>query len=151
MTDTESILPTDVLSKAVLSGKEYGWHRQDIIDAIKAAGPVGLAVLGGQVQFVLPEGTCELYWISYDSTDRNPDEPWDSFVNRSSKETLLALDHIMSRDLVQEGVNNFGFLKEKQSQGANIEDSLLFIAYFQTEKEAEPGGAANSAKRRPRS
>ena len=138
MKDAEYMLPTDILSKAVLSGKEYGWRRQDIVDAIKAAASVGLAVLGGQVQFVLSDGTCELYWMNYDSTDRNPDEPWESFVNRSSEETLAGLQHIMSHDLVQEGVSNFGFLKEKQSQGVKLEDSLLFIVYFQTEKEAEP-------------
>ena len=130
MKDVKSMLPPDVLAKAIISGNEYGWRRQDVFQAIAAATSVGLAILGGQVQFILPEGTCELYWMDYDPADRKPDEPWQSYVTRSGEETALALQRVMTKDLVQEGINHFALLKQKHSQGVCLEDFICFIVYF---------------------
>ena len=149
MKDAESNLPTDILARAVMSGKEYGWRRADVVATIRVAPSVGLAVLGGQVQFVVPDGTCELYWMNFDPTERKPQEPSDTYVSRSSEETLAALQRVMSHDLVQEGVSTFGILKQKQSQGIDLEQHLLFIVYLQTEKEAEQSPGGDSLKAAP--
>ncbi len=68
--EPERLLPESIRRKAVMSGQEWGWRKQDILGAIVAAKGAGLANIGGQVQFVFPDGTCELYWKSYDSADR---------------------------------------------------------------------------------
>jgi hypothetical protein len=149
MEDAEIKLPLDVLVRAVKRGNEYGWRRADIADAVSAAPSVGLALLGGQVQFVFPDGTCELYWKSYDPTSRRSGETWADYSRRSAEETLSALKRVMSEDLVQEGVDNSGFLREKQSQGIDLEKHLAFIAYFETEEEAErkPRGGGSCSER----
>lgn len=140
MKDAELNLPADVLAKAVVSGNEYGWRKGDVIHAVEAARSVGLAVLGGQVQFVVPGATCELYWKEYGPTQRKPGESWESFAARSVEETLVSLERVMKNDLVQEGVSNFSLLRKWQAEGMNLEDQLLFIVYFQAEEEAEPSG-----------
>jgi hypothetical protein len=148
MKDAESKLPTNILEKAVISGNEYGWRRPDVVAVIKAAPSSGLAVLGGQIQFVVPDGTCELYWMNFDPTDRKPEESWEAYAIRSSEETLALVDGVMSVDLVQEGINHFGILKENQSQGLDLEQHLLFIVYFQAQEEAEQDAPADADKPR---
>ena len=56
----EKYLPAEILQKAILSGKEYGWKRHDFREVLEKAVKVGLGIIGGQVQFKLPDGTCEL-------------------------------------------------------------------------------------------
>lgn len=137
MKDPEQQLPPDVLAKAVMSGREYGWRRADIAAAIAAAPSVGLANVGGEVQFVLPDGTCELYWLGFGCADRVPEEPWDTYVSRSTKETLASLDKTLSHDLIKAGIENFTILREKHEHGVDLEQYLLFVAYFNAKEDAE--------------
>ena len=51
-------LPTEILQKAIVSGKEYGRKRTDFKEVVDKAVEVGLGIIGGQVQFKLPDGTC---------------------------------------------------------------------------------------------
>lgn len=143
MKDAESLLPAEILSRAVRSGEEFGWRREDVADAIAAAPAAGLAVLGGQVQFRLPEGICELYWMPYEPSDRGDGESWESYTARSARETLNALQSVLSQDLVQEGVAAFEFLREKQSQGVDLQQHLLFLVVFQTREEARQARAGD--------
>lgn len=136
MSDTEQFLPKEILAKSVLSGREYGWRREDITSAITAAATVGLANVGGEVQFVLPEGTCELYWLGFGCHDRGLGEPWDEYVSRSARETLASLENTLSQDLIRAGIQNFAILCENYERGVDIERYLLFIAYFMAKEDA---------------
>jgi hypothetical protein len=82
----ESLLPPAVLCKALLRGNEYAWPLDDVPAAIAAARSVGLATLGGQVQFRTPDGTCELYWLNADAEDWRSGEAWSEFVTRSAEQ-----------------------------------------------------------------
>lgn len=62
----EAILPPDIRALGDLRGNEYAWRRADLPRVFDAAKLAGLANLGGQVQFRLPDGTCELYWQNFD-------------------------------------------------------------------------------------
>ena len=53
----ETLLPPSVLAKAIKHGNEYGWALADVPEVIDATEAVGLANLGGQPQFVYPNGT----------------------------------------------------------------------------------------------
>jgi hypothetical protein len=134
--EPEQMLPENILLSAIRSGNEYGWREEDVFDAIEAARENGIATIGGQAQFVFPDGTCELYWADYDSTQRKSSESWASYVRRSAGECIVGLKNLLkTKDLVEEGKNKFEFLREKEKAGANIRDHLVFIVYFDVEKE----------------
>lgn len=74
----------------------------------------GLASIGGQVQFRLPDGCCELYWINFDSNDKNQDESWNEYVVRSADEVIHKFKQVnLEFDLIDEGYKSFQFLKDK--------------------------------------
>jgi hypothetical protein len=81
-------LPTSVLSKATFAGNEYAWPLAAVEEAIQAVKDCGLANIGGQVQFRVPKATCELYWLSIESREQLPGEPWEQYVTRSADEIL---------------------------------------------------------------
>jgi hypothetical protein len=139
----EVLLPSPVLAKATLRGNEYAWPFGNVEEAILAARSAGLATLGGQVQFRLPDGTCELYWRSATAADRQPRESWPAYVHRSAAEVLASFrEKILAVDYLAEA-RQWPFLHEKLEAGVNILDFLCFVLYFQAEKQAGPGAAAD--------
>lgn len=60
--DDEALLPPTVLAKATIINNEYAWPFADVEEAIVAAQALGLANLGGNPQFRLPDGIYDLYW-----------------------------------------------------------------------------------------
>lgn len=132
MRETEKqYLLTEILQKAIVSGKEYGWKRTDIKEVVDKAVEVGLGIIGGQVQFKLPDGTCELYWHKYDTTDRKSNENWKDYCHRTKQECLSQFEIIPTdSELVKEGIENFDFLKEKSKTEKTLSDFLIFILYF---------------------
>lgn len=127
----EKHLPTEILQKAIVSGKEYGWKRTDFKEVIDKAVEVGLGIIGGQVQFKLPNGTCELYWHKYESKERKSNENWKDYCLRTKEECLSQFNNIPTNTvLINEGIENFEFLKEKSKSDIELEDYLIFILYF---------------------
>lgn len=131
MGEPEEKLPREILSRVVMSGREYGWRKGDAIQAIEAAICVGLATLGGDIQFVLPEGTCDLYWMGYDSGEQQPGEVWADYVTRSGRDGITFIRRVVSEiDLIREGIENFDLLHMKAAQDVDIEDYLVFVLSF---------------------
>lgn len=132
MTETEEkYLPTEILQKAIVSRKEYGWKRTDFRKVINKAVEVGLGIIGGQVQFKLPEGTCELYWHKYDTIERKQGESWIDYCKRTKEECLNQFEKLPTdSELIKEGIESFDFLKQKSKTNTNIGDFLIFILYF---------------------
>ena len=136
MTEEQKYLPNEILLKSTISGKEHGWKREDFNEAVAYAVKAGLAVVGGQVQFRLPDGTCELYWRKYDTNERVAGEGWTSYSNRTKQECLKQFNALpANQELIKEGIENFEFLREKAEQGVNLEDYLIFILYFNAPEE----------------
>ena len=133
--DSEKYLPEKILRKASVRGKEYAWKKEDLIEAILSAKENRLASIGGQVQFRLPDGCCELYWINFDSDDKIENESWDEYVVRSADEVILKFKKInVEFDLIDEGYKSFQFLKDKvNNEGVVLSDYLCFVAYFNDE------------------
>ncbi|MCB0537128.1 MAG: hypothetical protein KDE33_06325 [Bacteroidetes bacterium] len=129
----EKYLPSEILQRAIVSGKEYGWKRTDFKEIIDKAVEVGLGIIGGQVQFKLPDGTCELYWHKYDTTERKPGENWNDYCKRTKVECLSQFDKLPAdSELINEGIESFNFLKEKSETNTELSDFLIFILYFNT-------------------
>jgi hypothetical protein len=131
METEEQILPNEILARAIRSGKEFGWRQQDFINTVLAAQSAGLGIIGGQVQFVLPDGTCELYWLSYDTDERQSGETWKEYCSRTARECIAKFQKLVNTiDFVKEGIQHFDFLKAKATEGVDLLQYLSFILYF---------------------
>lgn len=127
----ESLLPRDVLDRADLRGNEYAWRRADLFRVLDAAQAVGLANLGGQVQFRLPDGTCELYWRNFDVEGQRTGESWDAFVPRSRLEVERALARLPGDEtILGEALESFEFLRQKAAEGGDVLAGLCFVCYL---------------------
>lgn len=101
----------------------------------RVAESLGYACLGGQFQFRAPVGTCEMYWLNADSTDRQSAEDWRSYCGRSRAEVLDRFQQIVAEtDFVQEAFK-WPVLKSEMERGFDVLATLVFIAYFFTESE----------------
>lgn len=127
----ENRLPKSIFDKAVKSGNEFGWREIDFLDVIESARQIPIAIVGGQVQYVLPDGTCELYWLSYDPSDRQLGENWETFCERTADECIVKFKKLISTtDIEKEALENFPFLQDKKNRGINIGQFQTFILYF---------------------
>jgi hypothetical protein len=127
----EQRLPQNALNKATWRGNEYAWPLPAVEEVVIAARDCSLANLGGQIQFRVPEGTCELYWLTAAPDDRRPDEPWSAYVNRTADEVLSRFRLLQSRtNFVKEGVS-FPLLQHLHDQGVNLDQYLCFVVYFE--------------------
>jgi hypothetical protein len=58
----EGLLPKQLLEKAHISPDgEYAWRKEDIPVVLEAARSIGLAPVGGQPQFIIPEYICDVH------------------------------------------------------------------------------------------
>ena len=126
----ETKLPKYILEKAIKSNNEFGWRENDVVEVINIAVENGLAILGGQVQFVFEDGTCELYWLNYNSNDKLNNENWSEYSRRTANECVQKLGKIASRNIESEAIEFFDFLKNKKNNGKEIYQNMIFILYF---------------------
>ncbi|MCG9909716.1 MAG: hypothetical protein MH137_00315 [Flavobacteriales bacterium] len=127
-------IPKIILDKDVLNGNEFGCRQQDFADIIETARQNSLAISGGQVQYALPDGTCELYWLSYDTADKKADETWKTYCDRTAKECLEKFNSLIQAiDIEKEALNSFKFLQDKKHSGVDINKYRTFILYFDSE------------------
>ena len=136
MRDPEKLLPPEMLSAARVSGREYGWSFDRVNEVLDAAKDRSLACIGGQPQFLLPGGTCELYWQNCDSADRAGNESWSDYVSRSHREVRTCFARLSVDEVVSDGIARFPFLKAQAADGTSLSESLVFILYFQAEPAA---------------
>ncbi len=126
----EHLLPSSVLGKASLRGNEYAWPLAAVEEAVTAAAGCGLVNLGGQAQFRIPEGTCELYWVSLNSGAQLANELWETYVARSAAEVLAQLAALRERtDFIKEALQ-WPVLHQLHSQGVDLHQYLCFVLYF---------------------
>ena len=127
---TDALLPPDVLETAIHSGHELGWRMEQFPAALKRAAAAGVACVGGQFQWVLPDGTCEAYWLNADAAPRQPEEPWPKFVARCEQLVLDGFNNLAASVNFDIEADRFEFLKDKKAQGISLAEYLLFVAYF---------------------
>ncbi len=131
----ELALPEIIRSKASITpGGEHAWRIGDVEETIEAACEVGLGCLGGQVQFQLPEGTCEAYWLAYDPTERRAGEPWRDYVCRAAQETRDAFRRVCRETDFRRVAREWEFMRTKiDREGYDPMNDLWFVLYFDKE------------------
>lgn len=123
-------LPSHLLALAVPSGNEFGWRSSDFLMVLRSAAAEGFACLGGQFQWVLPDGRCEPYWLNADASPRQPGESWTTYVHRTEAEVAEGFEFLLRTTDFDTEVEKWQYLKEKKAQGVPVNDYLVFIAYF---------------------
>ncbi|WP_415582785.1 hypothetical protein [Flavobacterium longum] len=131
MEKSEAKLPKEILDKAIPMGNEFGFREKDFIEVIEVARKNKIAIIGGQIQYIFEDGTCELYWLSYDSESQKNQESWVEYCDRSANECRSKFQNIVTTTDFEKEIENFEFLKQKRDSGISIEDSKVFIIYFQ--------------------
>ena len=135
MNEFKRNIPQKILDKDFLDGNEFGCRKSDFEEVINLARKNSLAIIGGQVQYALPDAICELYWVSYDPEERKATESWKTYCERSAKECLEKFHSIIRKDdIQQQALEGFKVLKEKRNAGINIDEFQTFIIYFEFEK-----------------
>jgi hypothetical protein len=126
-------LPQAFLSKASLRGREYAWPLDAVEDVITAAAQNAFACIGGQAQFRIPDGTCEMYWLSIERGKRLPEEAWENYVKRSSTETLSQFRALRQKtDFMKEALS-WPDVAKLLARGDDLNQYLCFVLYFDTQ------------------
>ena len=127
------LLPSSLMQRASLRGREYAWPLADIPDVIEAARRANLINVGGQLQFRIPgAGTCECYWVEVNTFDHVPKSlPWNERVERTAAAALTAYQQLHSDfDFLAEGRLAFAKqLDELERRGEDPAASMCFVWY----------------------
>ena len=123
-------LPAYLLARAIPSGNEFGWRSGDFLAVLRSAAAEGFACLGGQFQWVLPDATCEPYWLNADARPKQPGESWDAYVRRAETEVAEGFELLLRTTDFNAEAEKWEHLKDKKAQGVPVNDYLVFVAYF---------------------
>src|SRR5262249_10425678 len=109
------------------------WRMDDVEEVVLAARNLGLACLGGQLQFQFPDGICEAYWISLDPTEQHSDEPWEHYVTRSAQEALSKFRQVCRDTDFKKLGREWDFIAQKiEREGCDPKEYLWFPLYFKS-------------------
>lgn len=123
-------LPSHLTANAIPSGREFGWRREDFPTVLHSAAAEGWACIGGQFQWVLPDGTFEAYWLNADSGPRQSGETWTAYVRRTEKEVSTGYQLLLRTTDFNTEADKSDYLKDKKAQGVALDCYLIFVAYF---------------------
>ncbi len=135
--EAETLLSDELRSVACRSGNEWGWQPEKIPLVIDEAEKLGLLNVGGQLQFLMPEGTCECYWVEVDALMGEPEGlTWAERVSLSATAARQKMAEIKRRyDFVEEGRKAFAApFANYEATGGNVRDRMCFIWYLQAER-----------------
>jgi len=128
-------LPSQIIKGAQLAGNEYAWDLAFFPNALASAEALGYACIGGQFQFRIDAGTCEMYWLNADSSDRMKNEPWLAYCRRSCFEVKRGFEKLASETNFVDQALQWIPIREAISQGVDPLQKLVFVAYFINEAE----------------
>ncbi len=119
-----------------LRGNEWAWKPSELPAVFQKAKELKIAAIGGTAQFRLPDGTCELYWISIDTKLPTDNETWEEYAIRSNDEALAQLTHQTQTINFHREAANWSFVSEHTlDRGIDPLDFLCYVFYFSDERE----------------
>lgn len=135
--DDLALLLTDTLRFAACrNGREWGLQPDAIPFVIGEAEKLGLVNVGGQLQFLMPEDTCECFWVEVNALIGEPDGLTGvervAFSAASARQQMIEINHLY--DFVEEGRRAFAdTFAAYEATGGNVGDRMCFIWYLQAE------------------
>ena len=139
MSDYPYILLSDSLKSAARrSGNEWGWRPETIPLVIDEAEELGLVNIGGQLQFLLPNATCECYWIDVNALIQEPHcLDWTQRVAYSAQTARVQIEENFHYDFIAEGRKAFREpLAAYEATGGDLSDCIWFIWYLKANPKA---------------
>jgi hypothetical protein len=133
MTDPD--LPSEIATGAQMRGNELGWPISSFLHALANAEALGYTCLGGQFQFRLEDGTCEMYWLSADSGDREQGETWLAYCKRACIEVKIGFEKLVAETVFLKQGWDWQPVRQAMKQGVDVMKKLVFVAYFVDESE----------------
>lgn len=134
--DPEMLLSDTLRSAACRSGGEWGWQPETISLVINEAEKLGLLNVGGQLQFLLPEATCECYWVEVNAFMSEPEGlTWAERVALSATAARQQMVDISLRyDFIEEGRKAFADpFAAYEAAGGNVHDRMCFVWYLKAD------------------
>lgn len=131
--DPEDGLSSELRKSAVRSGREWGWPLGFIPRVIDEAEKLDLLSLGGQLQFLLPAGICECYWVSVEALDQEPAGlGWTARVAFAATNARQQFEGLKRRhDFIVEGRKAFGeYFEAFEAGGGNLNEAMYFVWYL---------------------
>ena len=128
-------LPPELAQGAMKRGREWVWLPDLFPSIVSAAPEQGYGCLGGQFQFLLPDGgVYEMYWLAADAAEREDSESWSEFATRSCHEVATGFASVLLReaDFAAEAAKLERYDPEIT---ALWRSRVVFCAYFVTEAE----------------
>jgi hypothetical protein len=126
-------LPRELTEKATLRGNEFAWGVDDFPSVLNQARALGYSCLGGQFQFRPPGSTCEMYWLSADPDEREPNESLAAYAHRSCTLVLDRFRAVLTAADFLEEAKRWPDVAELSGPAATPLAHLCFVAYFQKE------------------
>lgn len=133
----ELLLPETIRAAACRSDNEWGWRPEAIPLVIDEAEKLGLLNVGGQLQFLMPEGTCECYWVEVDTLSNEAQGlTWAERVARAANTARQQMADISRRyDFIEEGRKAFPDLFAiYEAAGGDLRDRMCFIWYLEAKQ-----------------
>lgn len=76
-----------------------------------------------------------MYWLSVDSKERKPNEPWPAFCRRSCSEILSGFTKLIAETDFRKMASEWPSVQDAMAQGLDPHKVLVFVAYFVNEME----------------
>ena len=131
------LLPESIRLAARRSGNEWCWRPESIPLVIDEAEKAGLLNIGGQLQFLMPEGTCECYWVEVDALIGEPENlAWAERVAHAATAARQKIAEVGRRyDFIEEGRRGFAaFFDAYEICGGDVRDCMWFIWYLKSDR-----------------
>lgn len=131
----ELLLPRELLAAACCSDNEWGWPPELIPQVIAEGKRLDLLSLGGQLQFILPTGTCECYWVSVDPLRTEPSGlSWQERVALAAERSLEQFSALrLEFDFLAEGQRAFGqYFDDLRACRGDPAEYMCFFWYLES-------------------
>ena len=129
----ETRLSRNLRDAAIRRDHEWGWPPNLIPRVIDEAEALGLLSLGGQLQFILPAGICECYWVDVDPLQNEPARlDWEARVRFAAENARSQFEALQRRfDFIAEGRKAFAtYLDDFEMKGGDLDEITCFIWYL---------------------
>lgn len=94
----------------------------------------GISILGAQVQYRVPGGTCDMYWRTVDLSEKKLLESRKNFLKRNLSEAISSIEtNFLSKvnEIDKDAIESFKFLEESVKKGVNIRDYRVLEVYVE--------------------
>ncbi len=134
------ILSPGILAEATHTGVfqsgVWRWKAAELPAVFQKAKELRIAAIGGDPQFVLPDGIHDMYWLSIEPAERADNETWEEYVIRSNDHCLALLTHqLRTVDFRKEARHETGSAKGTPEKGIDPLDHLYYEMHFNSEAE----------------